>query len=49
MTTKSQITEAVARGWCHPDNEFKIMDEELAMAIVDEVWTELARNTDWSN
>jgi len=29
---------AVARGWCSPENEHKVMDEQLAMAIADEVF-----------
>lgn len=33
-----QITEAVARGWCHPANETKVMDPNLATAIADEVF-----------
>ena len=32
-----KITGAVARGWCAPENSSKVMDEELAMAIVAEV------------
>ena len=32
-----EIAGAVARGWCHPDNETKTMDEKLAWAIVSEV------------
>lgn len=31
------ITGAVARGWCHSVNERKVMDTDLAFAIVDEV------------
>ena len=34
---RTEITEAVARGWCSPENSHKVMDEQLAMAIVDEV------------
>ena len=37
MTTKEQLLEAVARGWCHPENGNKVMDEALAVAIADEV------------
>ena len=37
MTLKEQVTQAVARGWCHPDNSHKVIDEKLAFAIVDEV------------
>lgn len=36
--TKQAIVEAVARGWCHPDNAHKEMDSKLAYAIVEEVW-----------
>lgn len=35
--TKEEIMQAVARGWCHPKNEKKTMDVDLAMAISDEV------------
>ena len=35
--TLDEIREAVARGWCHPDNENKVMDEKLALAIADEI------------
>jgi hypothetical protein len=31
------IAGAVARGWCHAQNAYKVMDVDLAMAIVDEV------------
>ena len=34
---RTEILEAVARGWCHPDNEQKVMDEKLAVAIAAEV------------
>jgi hypothetical protein len=34
---RETIREAVARGWCHPDNEKKEMDARLAEAIVDEI------------
>lgn len=40
MTSDSrleELTEAVARGWCHPDNAEKVMDTDLAEAIIDEV------------
>lgn len=40
--TKQEITEAVARGWCHEDTKHKVMDEELAYAIVDEIMDLLA-------
>jgi hypothetical protein len=32
-----QILGAVARGWCHPRNKFKVMDPDIAIAIADEV------------
>ena len=32
-----EILGAVARGWCHPDNEGKTMDESLAVAIAHEI------------
>jgi hypothetical protein len=35
--SRENIAGAVARGWCHPDNEHKLMDEKLAWAIVDEL------------
>ena len=41
MTLKEQITQAVARGWCHPKNAHKEMDADLAEAIADEVFKEL--------
>jgi hypothetical protein len=34
-----QILQAVARGWCTPKNEHKIMDADLAEAIAIEVYT----------
>lgn len=34
-----QIVGAIARGWCHPKNESKTMDSDLAMAIAEEVET----------
>ena len=33
----SEIRGAVARGWCHPDNQHKEMDVDLAEAISQEV------------
>ena len=36
--TKQEIRESVARGWCHPKNEKKDMDPDLAEAIVEEVY-----------
>lgn len=35
--TDAQISGAVARGWCHPRNKFKVMDPDIAIAIADEV------------
>jgi hypothetical protein len=35
---REEIAGAVARGWCAPATENKVMDAELAMAITDEVW-----------
>jgi hypothetical protein len=35
--TAEQILGAVARGWCHPRNKFKVMDPDLAIAIAAEV------------
>lgn len=37
MSMEEQITQAVARGWCHPKNAHKEMDADLALAIVAEV------------
>ena len=37
MTLEEQVTQAVARGWCHPSNSHKIMDVDLTEAIVAEV------------
>lgn len=35
--TDAQISGAVARGWCHPRNKFKLVDADLALAIAAEV------------
>ena len=35
--TDEEILGAVARGWCHPDNSGKTMDEALAVAIAHEI------------
>lgn len=35
--TLNNVRQAVARGWCHPQNEKKIMDADLAEAISYEV------------
>lgn len=37
MTLEEQVTQAVARGWCDSRNSHKIMDVDLATAIVAEV------------
>jgi hypothetical protein len=34
---RTDIIEAVGRGWTHPENSHKVMDSELAMAIVHEL------------
>jgi len=34
---REDILGAVARGWCHPENENKKMDSDLALAIADEI------------
>ena len=33
----TDILGAVARGWCHPKNENKVMDPDLAIAIASEI------------
>lgn len=38
-----KVVEAVARGWCHDENANKVMDTELANAIVEEVMLSLIR------
>ena len=43
---RQKIVEAVARGWCHPENERKVMDPVLAFAIVDEIVEALDRKAD---
>jgi hypothetical protein len=37
MTMEQQVAEAVARGWCHEKNADKVMDVDLADAIIAEV------------
>jgi hypothetical protein len=37
MTLEEQVRQAVARGWCHDANSSKVMDVDLANAIVEEV------------
>lgn len=34
---REQVTEAVAQGWCVEPNTHKVMDVELATAIIDKV------------
>lgn len=40
---KEELLGAIARGWCSKENEHKIMDPELALAIADEVMPLIAR------
>jgi len=40
--TQEDIMGAVARGWCAPENESKMMDSDLAIAISHEVYKILA-------
>lgn len=35
--TREEVLGAVARGWTHPSNSHKVMDEHLAYAIADEI------------
>mgnify|MGYP001593625081 CR=1 FL=1 len=35
--SKEEITEAVAGAWCHPLNEHKNMDVDLANVIIDNI------------
>jgi len=35
--TFSEIAGAVARGWCHPETEDRVMDADLAYAITQEI------------
>lgn len=37
MTIEQEISQAVARGWCHPSNSAKTMDLDLVRAITQEV------------
>lgn len=37
MNEREEIMQAVARGWCHPENEKKTMDVDLALAITEEI------------
>ena len=46
MTKEEKILGAIARGWCHPETEDRIMDPELAEAIAQEITLELQGVTD---
>ena len=37
MPQNAEILEAVARGYCHPENASKTLDPELCQAIHDEI------------
>ena len=37
MEKREEVMQAVARGWCHSENEKKVMDVDLALAITDEI------------
>ncbi len=37
MNDAKELLGAIARGWCHPKNEGKVMDPDLAIAIAAEV------------
>ena len=37
MSPAEELLGAVARGWCHPKNENKVFDPDLAIAIAAEV------------
>jgi hypothetical protein len=37
LRMEEEILEAVARGWCYPENGHKVMDSDLAEAIAKEV------------
>jgi hypothetical protein len=39
MIPYDEVLQAVARGWCAPKNEHKVMDPDLAEAIAVEVYT----------
>lgn len=34
---RSELVGTIARGWCHPKNENKVMDPDLVEAIADEI------------
>ncbi len=38
---REEILSAIARGWCSPKNEQKVMDPVLAEAIADEILLEI--------
>jgi len=31
------LVEAIARGWCYPENSYREMDVDLALAIAQEI------------
>lgn len=35
--TREELLGAIARGWCSEENKHKTMDQDLALAIFDEV------------
>lgn len=35
--SNAELLGAIARGWCHDKNSHKVMDEDLAVAIAEEV------------
>lgn len=37
MTLEEQVTQAAARGYCHPENASKEVDAALLKAIVEEI------------
>ena len=37
MNPAEELLGAIARGWCHPKNEGKVFDPDLAIAIAAEV------------
>ncbi len=41
---ENEVAEAVARGWCTPENSSKTLDPVLANAIVDQI-----SDLDWSH
>ncbi|KKW10620.1 MAG: hypothetical protein UY48_C0033G0008 [Candidatus Gottesmanbacteria bacterium GW2011_GWB1_49_7] len=47
VVTQEEIMGAVARAWCYPENEEKVMDIELAIAASKEVCKLF--NIEWEN